>query len=94
MQKLHRLKGILWIPHAVMDNPRLSRSDIMVYSALARHMDQETKLSCPAITTLRRDSRLGQSSVYRSLENLETEGLIEYHRGRGRNNHYLLLDPR
>jgi len=93
VQRIRRLKSVLWIPHAVFDNPQLSRSDIMVYMALVYYMNQGTKETSPSIATIRQDARLGQSSVYRSLEHLETEGLIESHRGRGRVNHYVLLDP-
>ena len=92
MEKI-RLKSFLWIRYEVFDNPSLKGADIMVYACLMRHMNNETRECFPSIARIKRESRLGQSAVFQSLDKLEAAGLVYRRRGRGRVNRYILLEP-
>ena len=93
MNKIQKIKGFLWIRYEVFDNENLNGSDIMVYATLMRYMNNETKECFPSIKNLAKKSRLTQKTIYESLNRLEKEELIYRKRGRGRVNHYIILEP-
>ena len=93
MNKIQKIKGFLWIRYAIFDNKTLNGSDIMVYAALMRHMNNDTKECFPSIKTLMVKSRLTQNTVYKSLDILESEKLILRVKTKGKVNHYVILEP-
>jgi predicted transcriptional regulator len=93
MDKIKKIGSFTWIKNAVLDNPSMSSNDIMVYLSLMRFMNNNTQECFPAIKTIMKISRLGQRSVYRSLNNLEKSGLIHSERNRGKISNYTILEP-
>ena len=93
MEKIQKIKGFLWVRYEVWDNKNLNGSDVMVYGALMRYMNNDTKECFPSIKTLKSKSRLTQNTIYKSLEMLEKEKLIHVRRKKGRVNHYTILEP-
>ena len=92
-EKIKKIKGFLWIRREVFSNSNLNGSDIMVYASLMNHMNNETKEAYPSIILISQESRLSKDTVYKSLDKLEQEKLIFRIRGRGRVNHYIILEP-
>lgn len=93
MERIKKIENFLWIRYQIFDNPALNGSDIMVYAALMRYMNNETRECYPSISTLSQKARLNKDTIYKSLEKLEKEKLIYRQRGRGRNNKYIILEP-
>jgi predicted transcriptional regulator len=94
MEKIQgMIKGFTWIRNAVLDNPGLSSSDLMVYLVLMRYMNNKTKVCYPSIKTIMKRAGLGQRTVYRCLNNLEHLKLIYRDRLKGRSNKYIILEP-
>ena len=78
------------LPYSVLDDLRLSKSDIQVYIALARYADNETRLCYPSMATIAKVSRLRRPTICKSLINLESYGYIIIKRQHGHVNHYQL----
>ena len=85
------------VPHAVLDDPRLGKPEILSYLILARYADNRTGYCYPSVRTIGREARIGKSSVHRAIENLVRYGWIraerQYESGRKEHavNRYWLL---
>ena len=91
--KLQLIKGFLWVRYEIFDNKNLNSSDIMVYAALMRFMNNQTRECFPSRAKLSKVARVSERTVNRSLQKLETEGLIYVNRKLGINNFYTMLEP-
>lgn len=93
MNKLKKIKGFLWMRYAVFDNENLSGSDILVYAALMRYVNNETFECFPSIKTLMSKTRLTNKTIYSCLDKLESEKLVHIQRKKGKVNLYTMLEP-
>jgi len=93
VQKIKRIKGFTWIRNEVLKNAELNGSDIMVYLVLMSHADNKTFECWPGLELIAKESRLHKHTVWKSLDKLEEKKLIYRKKGRGRVNHYTILEP-
>lgn len=86
-------QGFLWIPYMIFDDKRLNASDKVVYSALARWVNNETQECYPSKKTLEEYTALTEPTVRKSLYHLRDLGYIEIDSKKGKINYYQLNDP-
>ncbi|MEJ5312200.1 MAG: helix-turn-helix domain-containing protein [Anaerolineae bacterium] len=85
--------------NAVLDRDDLNPFEVMLYVAIARHVNRESGLAWPSYTRLQQTAHMCRQSVSKYLKSLESKGLIEIIRRqrpgtRARAvNHYRLLVP-
>ena len=84
----------------VIDHHRLRPPELALYTAIARHINQQTGLAWPSISRLCEMTNMARATVVKYLYSLEAKGLIQIIRRRRPGtheravNHYRLLDPR
>jgi predicted transcriptional regulator len=73
-----RNQGWAWFDYAVLDEygPTIKAEGIAVYMVLARHADNNTQQSFPAVATIAEKINMSERQVKRILKRLADEGLI------------------
>ena len=87
--------GFTILPNWVWEMKDLGRVDKLVYIALARFADNETRICWPSYTTLMYEAMVGnRRTLKNSLKRLELTGCIEIQRRKGfANLYHLPTDP-
>lgn len=78
------------IENCVIDDSRLTRDAILVYLALARHADNETRTAFPSINTIGKVAGLDRRAVRRGVACLERCYYLYQRKRLGFTTHYTL----
>lgn len=84
MPKVRRRASFSIVENAVIDDPRLSGSDKLMYMALARFANADTGKAYPSITTLCKKASMSRPTAIKALRQLEECGHIEAERRTGK----------
>lgn len=73
-----------WLDNEVIDIflPQIGSTPFAVYAYLCRFVSNDSQICWPAISTMAERLQLSKSTVWRSLEILESVKLVEVHRGK------------
>ena len=93
MEKIRNKGKFLMLREEIFINAELKRSDIIIYLALIKFMNNETKECYPSIKTIIKFSRMSKSAIHVSLSKLEKNKIIFIERKTGKVNHYIILEP-
>ena len=65
-------------PNLLLGHPTLKATDKIVWLILASHLNPISKLCCPKVSTIARESRLSENTVKRSRKRLKKVGLLDW----------------
>ena len=88
--KRKQRKGFLWIDYVVFDDPRLSAFDKIVYTTLARFVNNENQECYPSTKIIKKYAQITDPTLFKSLNRLEDLGYIEIDKKSGKVNYYQL----
>jgi DNA-binding MarR family transcriptional regulator len=87
--RLARYQPFTWIEKSIIEDRRLTHSDIMVYLVLAYHAD--TNGACfPKLTTLEHETRMNRHTIIKSVRRLEECELLKKQRRKNTSTLYTL----
>lgn len=85
-------KKHIQLPNGMTENKKLTPKDLLVYLAIKKYMNNESKSCYPSINTIVKDSGVSKMTVMKCLDKLEKEQYIKIVKnGMKRNNVYIFL---
>lgn len=85
-------KKHIQLPNGMTENKKLTPKDLLVYLAIKKYMNNESKSCYPSINTIVKDSGVSKVTVMKCLYKLEEEKYIKIIKnGMKRNNVYVFL---
>lgn len=75
-------------PNNMTAEQNLDPIDVLVYTYLKAHMNQQTKQAFPSVRLLANETKLDVRTVQKCLNHLENAGDIIVHRSKGKSNVY------
>lgn len=90
-----RDKDWFWLENDIVDRTDLEPLERLLYMVLARHSNENTSESFPGEETLCLKSGIKDKRTIRKyIQNLETKGLVEVKREKGKSNRYYLKNAK
>ena len=70
-------KKHIQLPNGMTENKKLTPKDLLVYLAIKKYMNNESKSCYPSINTIVKDSGVSKVTVMKCLDKLEKEKYIK-----------------
>lgn len=85
-------KQFVTVPNSLVECEEISPKSLVIYCAIKRHMDKDTKTCYPKIETIAEEAGCGRDQVLKALKELESNNFISITRRKGQSNLYKFSD--
>jgi len=76
------------VPNSLVECENISPKSLVIYCALKRYMNKDTKECYPKISTIAQDVGCGKDAILKALKELEDSGFISIQKRKGQSNVY------